>query len=153
MVITELKQFTYEEVLKVSGCKKVANLSVIATVKCISLSFKVGNIYIPVIDDQKRKEEYSNIRKEFDGHNHAELAIKYGRSLQWIYRVLKGKMRAELKNKKTNLMEVIEDYLPKEFILLGVPDEHAKSIGKEIARHLIQKFPGISFNVHQRHYE
>lgn len=56
------------------------------------------NVYIP-------KGQYSAvmntarnnlIRKEFNGANHTELAMKYGVSLQWIYKIVKEKQPYEL---------------------------------------------------------
>lgn len=36
------------------------------------------------------------IRRDFTGNNHSELSLKYGLSVQQIYRILKGKMPNEL---------------------------------------------------------
>ncbi|NYA46833.1 hypothetical protein HZI68_00300 [Haemophilus haemolyticus] len=36
------------------------------------------------------------IRKKFNGANHTELAMKYGVSLQWIYKIVKEKQPYEL---------------------------------------------------------
>lgn len=56
------------------------------------------NIYIP-------RGQYSAIvntarnnliRKEFNGTNYAELSMKYGLSLQWIYKIVKGKRAYEI---------------------------------------------------------
>jgi len=48
-------------------------------------------VYIPKGDTLKFKKKYDNIKKDFDGKNHRELAFKYQVSLQRIYLILKTK--------------------------------------------------------------
>ncbi len=50
------------------------------------------NFYIPKNYARNIKNNARNrlIRKEFNGTNHQELAVKYGVSLQWIYKIVKG---------------------------------------------------------------
>lgn len=151
LVIAELKRFTYKEVLKSSASEKIAYSCVNATIKCIGLNFKRGNIYIPVTDENEREEERNKVRSEFNRNNYSELAIKYKRSVQWVYGVVKT--GSSSKPKKAVLMEIIEDYLPEEFILLGVNQEEAKTIAKSIAQNLRQAFPGISFYVNKNTYK
>lgn len=51
------------------------------------------NFYIPKNYARNIKNNARNrlIRKEFNGTNHQELAIKYRVSLQWIYKIVKEK--------------------------------------------------------------
>lgn len=149
LVLTELKRFTYEEVMEKTASERVSTLCVKATIKCIALNFKRGNIYIPVFDSKKSEREkiVNSIHSEFNGTNRVELAIKYRRSKQWVYSVLKRKEPQA--SKRAILIEVIEDYLPRDFIALGVSEEKAKSIAKNIAKHLQQTFPGVPFFINR----
>lgn len=55
------------------------------------------NIYIPKIDCYAKASTRNNmIRRDFTGNNHSELSLKYGLSVQQIYKILKGKMPNEL---------------------------------------------------------
>lgn len=55
------------------------------------------NVYIPKMDSFTIKNARNNlIRKEFNGSNHSELSAKYGLSLQYIYKIVKGKMPYEI---------------------------------------------------------
>ncbi|MDP8079929.1 Mor transcription activator family protein [Phocoenobacter skyensis] len=51
------------------------------------------NFYFPkkYAKDCQNAERDRLIRKEFNGKNHRELAVKYGISLHWIYKILKNK--------------------------------------------------------------
>ncbi|HGO5823788.1 TPA: Mor transcription activator family protein [Mannheimia haemolytica] len=54
-------------------------------------------LYIPKYDIFVKKSARNNlIRKDFTGSNHSELSLKYGLSVQQIYKILKGKMPNEL---------------------------------------------------------
>ncbi|MGX2950575.1 Mor transcription activator family protein [Ursidibacter sp. B-7004-1] len=55
-------------------------------------------VYIPVFSSLNRDRIYAQIRKEFNGKNHSELARKYNISLGWIYKIVKGQ-----KNESRNI--------------------------------------------------
>jgi Mor family transcriptional regulator len=44
--------------------------------------------YLPRLDRTLAKIRNQRIREEFNGANHKELAIKYGITTQWIYKIL-----------------------------------------------------------------
>lgn len=143
IVIKDLKQFTHEAILKNNYSKEIGNSCANATIKCIQLNFKNRLIYVPFMSPMKAVKEKQQIKDEFNGANHADLAIKYQRSLQNIYRILKDK---EIKKpKRPILIKVIEDYLPKEFMTIGLSEQAAQTITNDIGTHLQQTFPGISF--------
>lgn len=49
-------------------------------------------LYIPKFDSLVRSSARNSlIRKDFTGSNHSELSLKYGISVQQIYKILKGK--------------------------------------------------------------
>lgn len=55
------------------------------------------NLYIPKFDSLTNASSRNNlIRRDFTGNNHSELSLKYGLSLQQIYKIVKGKMPNEL---------------------------------------------------------
>jgi len=144
-VVIELKKFTNEAVLKADYSEKKAESCANATIKCIYINFKNRLLYVPCCDQRKIHEEKQNIRADFNGENHNELAIKYQRSAQSIYAILKSK---NIKKPKPAIaIEVIQDYLPVEFINIGLSEETAKMIAKDIAEHLLQKFPGVSIYI------
>lgn len=51
------------------------------------------NLYFPrmIKREMKAEERKRNIIKEFNGVNHSQLALKYDVSVQWVYKILKGK--------------------------------------------------------------
>ncbi len=141
-VLTELKQFTYETCKQTPAPERVADLCANAAIKVITLNFKNRLMYIPLGRNIKRTREHNIIRNEFNGNNHAELAIKYKRSQQNIYMIIKSKKG--LKYKKPILIKVIEDYMPVEFIRLGLPQDQAEAVAQKIADYLQKTFPGVS---------
>ncbi|MBB5017406.1 Mor family transcriptional regulator [Chitinivorax tropicus] len=58
------------------------------------------NIYFPMGLTQRTSDRDDQIYREFTGSNHAELARKYGVSLQWIYKIVKNKREQELAAKR-----------------------------------------------------
>lgn len=142
-VLTEFKQFTYDSALQCQASERVALACAKAAIKCLELNFKNKSMYIPTFSVAKKVKEYEEIREEFTGSNHADLAIKYKRSLQNIYSILKTKKTA--KPKRPIAIEVIEDYLPVEFVRSGLSKAEAEELAKAIARHMRQTFPGVSF--------
>jgi Mor family transcriptional regulator len=47
--------------------------------------------YLPRLDRTLARIRNQNIRDEFNGENHKELAIKYGVTEQWVYKILGDK--------------------------------------------------------------
>lgn len=47
-------------------------------------------IYFPKRYEQFARKRHQEIQKEFNGSNHKQLAIKYGISIQWVYKIVKG---------------------------------------------------------------
>lgn len=144
-VLTDLKQFTYDNALQSQASEQVAAACAKAAIKCIRLNFKNRLMYIPSVCSADKAKEYEEIRKAFTGSNHAELAIKYKRSLQNIYSILKTRKPA--KPKRAIAIVVMEDYLPVEFVRSGLSKTEAETLAKDIARHMQQTFPGIGFSI------
>lgn len=142
IVLTDLKRFTCEEIMKSHSSKKLADSCADAAIKVITLNFKNITMYIPTGFGTERAKINNAICTEFNGNNHAELAIKFKRSLQNIYSILKSKNREPHQRPRT--IEVIEDYMPVEFIKLGLSQEEAGILAKKIAKHLQETFPGVS---------
>jgi len=141
-VLTELKRFTFEACKQTLASERIADSCANAAIKVITLNFKNRLMYIPSGSAVKNTREHNIIRDEFNGNNHAELAIKYKRSQQNIYNIVKPKKG--LKSKKPILIKVIEDYMPVEFIRLGLPQDEAEAVAQKIADYLQQTFPGVS---------
>jgi len=52
-------------------------------------TYQGGAIYVPSMKNQKVRERNRLLLGEFDGHNHTELAQKYGISVMRVYQILK----------------------------------------------------------------
>jgi len=142
IVLTDVRQFTYKKMMQFQTSEKLADACADTVIKVIALNFKNRIMYIPTGITIKKVKIHSAIRTDFDGHNHAKLAIKYRQSLQNIYKILKAKNVEQSKRPIT--IEVIEDYVPIELINLGLSKQQAELLAKKIAVHLQQTFPGIS---------
>ena len=142
IVLTDLKRFTFETCKQTHASEKIADSCANAAIKVITLNFKNRLMYVPSGHTVKKVKDHHIIRKEFNGTNHAELAIKYQRSLQNIYSILKSKTPVKLKRPIT--IGIIEDYMPVEFIRFGLSEDEAETLAKNIAEHLQQTFPGVS---------
>ncbi|VEH68086.1 Uncharacterized conserved protein [Rodentibacter pneumotropicus] len=59
------------------------------------------NLYIPKGHISRVGNRKNAIKREFNGTNHAELAKKYGVSIQWVYEILKGNLNNNRKRERT----------------------------------------------------
>lgn len=60
-------------------------------------------LYITKADGFLADERDIQIYKEFNGHNHAELALKYDLSVTWVYRIVKRMTEMERKRNQPDL--------------------------------------------------
>jgi len=63
------------------------------------------NIYFPMGLSFKLSQRDTAIWAEFCGDNHSELAMKYKRSVQWIYKIVDRMRRAEQSRNQPGLFE------------------------------------------------
>jgi len=158
-VITELQLFTYENVMQAHN-KTQAVQCAQDVFDCLYQNFKTRQIYVPSPVNQQRKTQYQAIFEDFTGHNHHELAIRYGRSVPGIYKVIKTMMKQYVderqpalfsNNEETDprpiIMYVIEEYLPPAFMRHGLHKDFAISLAEQISHHACQRFPGILVTV------
>jgi Mor family transcriptional regulator len=157
VLISSLEQFIYQQVLPLKN-EKTAIACAYALTQCLYLNFRGQLIYVPTSDGVDKAKEYQAIYADFNYHNHQELAVKYRRSLANIYAIVKQMQRAELRKHQTDLfstmvaedkkdrpitLSVIHEYLPHEFVKLGLNEEEAAQLAEKIASKLCQLFPGV----------
>lgn len=61
------------------------------------------NIYFPMGLSYRLSQRDRQIYDEFNGHNHSELARKYGVSLQWIYKIIKTVRREDMARRQSDM--------------------------------------------------
>jgi Mor family transcriptional regulator len=156
LLVSSLEQFIYQQVLPLKN-DKTAIACAHAFTECLHLNFRGQLIYVPTSDGLDKVKEYQDIYADFNYHNHQELAVKYRRSLANIYTIVKHMQRAELRKHQTDLfaavvedkkdrpitLSVIHEYLPREFVKLGLTKEEAAQLAEKIASKLCQLFPGV----------
>lgn len=159
-VLIEIENLTYKEVVKME-CEKTAVLCTNALVSCLYLNFKSRLMYIPSTNKQHKQNQdelYAKIYNDFTGRNQQDLAVKYGISAQYIYRIIKREKDDYVKKRQKDIfpqdlhdedkrpitLMVLEEYLPTEFIHCGLKAQEAKDLSDKIATHLCQTFPGVS---------
>ena len=158
-ILTELEQVTYQRI-RAQYNERMAIECCSAMCLCLKLNFETGSMYIPQSHrrDELRKAEYRAIFNDFSERNYKELAIKYGRTEQSIYKII-ARCLAEHRQKHQNDLfpvseqevsrkyvtaMVIEDYMPAGFIGCGVSSEHAHALGVALFAHLTAHYPGVS---------
>ena len=69
------------------------------------LCFAMGGlvIYIPTNMSRRVSERDLKLFHEFRGNNHSDLALKYGLSLQRVYKIIKEVQREELAKRQPDL--------------------------------------------------
>ncbi len=63
-----------------------------------------AGVYIPTIHSIARHERDEEIWREFNGHNHLELARKYGLTTIHVYRLLKRLREEERRKRQVELL-------------------------------------------------
>jgi Mor family transcriptional regulator len=161
VLVSALEQYIYHQVLPLKP-EKTAIACANAFTECLYLNFRGQLIYVPTSDGSEKAKEkadlYQAIYADFHYTNHQELAVKYRRSLANIYTIVKQMQRAEMRKHQTDLfstmvdedkkdrpitLSVIHEYLPHEFVKLGLNEEEAAQLAEKIASKLCQSFPGV----------
>lgn len=156
-LLNELESITYAEVCA-NYSESIALKCCGAMCLCLHMNFNDCSMYIAKTDKEHLNNDYNTIFNEFKDRNYKDLALKYGRSEQSIYHIIKvctaRHVRArqndlfplpcDVMDKKPISQRVVEEYLPREFVGCGVSKEDAAVLGLHLSQHLIQMFPGIS---------
>lgn len=167
-VLHELESRVYRAVLPRHG-ERTARAAARALFDCLFLNFRKQCLYVPTSDKAALHERYEAIWGDFNGRNHAELAVKYRLSLQQIYTITNHMRHLHLRDRqqqlfplpaaptaKPLLLTVLDDYLPADLQRAGLPEAEANALAADIAGHLCQTYPGITIRIteslrHKRH--
>ena len=156
-VVQDLQLYLYKEVEQSYG-DAIAFSCAQALLDCLYLNFKHQLMYIPTYDSSNLSVIYESIYQEFNGKNHMELAIKYKRSLQNIYSIIKKLRAIKIRSIQTDIFPlaeeekiiipqtflVIEEYLPHDFLKCGLSPKYSLELSKKISVFLSGNYPGIS---------
>jgi len=154
-LLNELETIVYQRISR-QYSEKTALKCCNALSLCLYLNFKSRLMYIPKTDKRNRAAEYAAIYNDFTGRNHKELAIKYRRSEQSIYAILKAQSQAataavqddlfpkKQKDKKYLTQQVFEEYLPTELQACGISADYANDMAKQLLTHLSASYAGIA---------
>lgn len=102
-LLSDLAKYTEQTALEFGLCKELAeNLGMLAAMKT-ARNWGGQNLYFPKSQGLFSCEREKQIFNEFDGTNHAQLAKKYGLSLQWIYKIVKRVQKEETAKRQMGL--------------------------------------------------
>jgi Mor family transcriptional regulator len=156
LLVSSLEHYIYEQVLPLKPEKTALACANVFT-ECLCLNFRGQLMYVPTSDGLDKAKEFQAIFADFNYHNHLELAVKYRRSLANIYAIVKQMQRTEMRKHQTDLfstvvedkkdrpitLSVIHEYLPREFVKLGLTEKEAAQLAEKIASELCKLFPGV----------
>jgi len=74
-------------------------------VRSVQMAFQGAMLYIPTTDDFAITERDEEIWRRFNGHNHNELAVEFGVSVQWIYRIVNYMRARDLRERQKSMFE------------------------------------------------
>lgn len=131
-----------------------------ALFECLFLNFRKQCLYVPTSDKNALLDKYQSVWRDFRGHNHNELSIKYRLSVQQIYTIIKIMRRDSIRQVQSDLfplpetetdkpivLAVLEDYLPHELQRAGLSIEQSIELARKIADYLCASYPGISIRI------
>lgn len=169
-VVYGLSQFVYDEARRATGIdEQTACRCVRGLLDVLYLNFKGVLLYIPTGDGSERSDLYDKVYADFRGHNHAELAVKYRRSVQWVYNVVRARHRTAILKAQDDLfggaepeaervpvlLQVMQEYLPAEWQRAGLEAEHAQRIAAKLIKYTVGRYPGIVITIsealHNKH--
>lgn len=158
-ILRDLEAFTYSRV-RVHHSEKLALACARALFECLYLNFRKQCLYIPNTDKDALHEKYAAIWNDFNGRNHAELSIRYHRSVQQIYSIIKLMRTSQLRQRQHDLFPlpedkpskplaliVLEDYLPADLQRAGLPIDESHDLAQQIADHLCETYPGVQIRI------
>lgn len=158
-ILRDLEAFTYSRV-RVQHPEKLALACAKALFECLYLNFRKQCLYIPNTDKDALQETYAAIWHDFDGRNHAELSIRYHRSVQQIYAIVKSMRTSQIRQRQHDLFPlpedkpnkplaliVLEDYLPADLQRAGLPVDESHTLAQQIADHLCATYPGVQIRI------
>lgn len=162
-VIGTLERYVYAEVAK-RYPERTALAASRALFECLYLNFRGQYMYVPTRAPSERdqlEQKYESVWHDFNGRNHADLALKYRLSLQQIYaitRIMRQHHRRAIQTsifpepdeqpvKRPLTLNVLEEYLPADLARTGLDENDAKQLAEAVAEHLTQQYPGLSFRI------
>ena len=87
-----------EEMLAAAGIDSdTASTQALASADAFAERWQGLHLYVPKNIKKTSKENRKQIRAEFTGHNHGELAVKHKKHVRTIYKVLKQEKNYERK--------------------------------------------------------
>lgn len=155
-ILHALESHVFRTVLASHG-EKTARACAGALFECLCLNFRYRQMYVPTTDWKAILARYESIWRDFNGHNHIDLAAKYRISMQRIYKIV-AYMRAnhirqrqsdlfpmldESEDKRPLTLIVLEDYLPTEFARAGLSETEAKTLAQSVQDKLCNDYPGV----------
>jgi len=154
-IVYALEAYIFKEAVK-DHDEKIALACVSALFKCLHLNFRSTLMYVPTMSND-HSSLHESIYRDFNGNNHMELSIKYRRSLQNIYTIIKAQSCLEINKRQVNIFPfpdlkksktitqiVFEEYLFNDLIDVGLSAENAQLIASKLFVFLCQEYPGIS---------
>ncbi len=103
-LLSDLAKHTEVTVKKILDTDEDAAIRVGQAVAiAISEAWAGQNIYIPRAVSLLAHERDRQIWNEFNGHNHAALAKKFGVSMQWIYRIIDRVQKEEIARRQIDM--------------------------------------------------
>lgn len=118
-----------------------------AVINCLSINYKLQNIYIPTAARINIAIRNAAILSDFTGHNHNELARKYAVSMQTIYKVIQRNRTGDrCKRNAPFFITVMDEYIPSAIANAGIEKNTAKTLAKKIAGFIFDNYSGITFH-------
>jgi Mor family transcriptional regulator len=158
-ILRDLEAYTYARV-SLQHPEKLALACAKALFECLYLNYRGQYLYIPNTDKDALLEKYAAIWNDFNGRNHAELSIRYHRSVQQIYSIIKAMRTQQIRQRQSDLfplpeekpvkplvLTVLEDYLPADLQRAGLPGTESHALAKQIADYLCATYPGLQIRI------
>lgn len=158
-ILRDLEALTYSTV-RATHAEKTALACAGALFECLFLNFRKQYLYVPTSDKDALHDKYEAVWRDFKGHNHNELSIKYRLSVQQIYNITNRMRRdnvrriqhdlfplPEAKPEKAIVLTVLEDYLPHDLQRAGLSADEAVLTARTVADYLCATYPGISIRI------
>ncbi len=169
-VMSGMERVVYDYAIGLRMSDESAMKCVRGLIDVLYLNFKGQLMYIPTGDGSDRADLYNKVYHEFTGRNHAELAVKYRHSVQWVYNVIRRRHDSAIRALQDDLfpfdiapevehrpvlLQIIAEYLPAEWMRAGMAEADANKLAGKLAAYTIEHYPGIAITIseglHRRH--
>lgn len=158
-VLLDLERYVYARVMA-DRDEQTALACASALFQCLFLNFRKQYLYVPTPAREQARQRYDAIWRDFSGHNHVDLSLKYHLSVQQVYAIIKTMRKKAAQRYQADLfshdegdpdppltLRVLQEYLPHDLARAGLGEPENVALARQVADYLCARYGGLSLKI------